>query len=279
TRLTQGHEAYQHEFRLSMPDGSEKWLSAHADVRCNRIFGVNFDITKRKHLERRAKELSNQLVRIQEDERQKISQELHDSTAQHLVAVSLLLPTLRPNELTERQRRAWDDCEASLEEALKELRSFSYLMHPLALERNSFSATVRQYVDGFSNRTGVRVNLRLDQQVDGLLSEALRMLLRLLQEGLTNVRRHSAATYALVHVRPVDDWLDVVIKDNGHGSEGAAGEATFRPGRGIAGMAARVEQYDGRLRINSGPRGTTVHAAIPMGSVQSSSTREHFATA
>src|SRR5262245_12031425 len=105
TRLTQGHEAYQHEFRLSMPDGSEKWLSAHADVRCNRIFGVNFDITKRKHLERRAKELSNQLVRIQEDERQKISQELHDSTAQHLVAVSLLLPTLRPNELTERQRR------------------------------------------------------------------------------------------------------------------------------------------------------------------------------
>jgi hypothetical protein len=73
SRLTQRREAYQHEFRLSMPEGSEKWLSAHADIRSDRIFGVSFDVTKRKQLEHRAKELTEQLVRIQEDERQKIS--------------------------------------------------------------------------------------------------------------------------------------------------------------------------------------------------------------
>jgi signal transduction histidine kinase len=81
-------------------------LSAHADIRSDRIFGVSFDVTKRKQLEHRAKELTEQLVRIQEDERQKISQELHDSTAQHLVAASLLLGSLRPTALSDRQRGA-----------------------------------------------------------------------------------------------------------------------------------------------------------------------------
>src|SRR5204862_5743256 len=48
SRLTEQHEAYHHEFRLTMPDGSVRWLSAYADVRANRIFGVNFDVTQRK---------------------------------------------------------------------------------------------------------------------------------------------------------------------------------------------------------------------------------------
>jgi PAS domain S-box-containing protein len=277
SRLTQGREAYQHEFRLSMPDGSEKWLSAYADIRSNRVFGVNFDVTKRKHLERRAKELTDQLVCIQEDERQKISQELHDSTAQHLVAVSLLLANLRPSELADQQRQMWDDCETSLQEALKELRSFSYLMHPPALENSSFSSTIRNYVDGFYNRTGIGVDLRLDSRANGLPSEVLRTLLRLVQEGLSNIHRHSGSTCALIHIRQVGGRLHVVIKDNGHSSEGTERAATFTPGRGIAGMAARVEHYKGRLRINSGPRGTTVHAAIPMGTMEPSS-REQFVT-
>jgi PAS domain S-box-containing protein len=268
SRLTQRREAYQHEFRLSMPEGSEKWLSAHADIRSDRIFGVSFDVTKRKQLEHRAKELTEQLVRIQEDERQKISQELHDSTAQHLVAASLLLGSLRPTALSDRQRGAWDDCDRSLQEALRELRSFSYLMHPPALERDSFSSTVRQYVDGFCNRAAIDVGLRLDNRADALPPEVLRMLLRLVQEGLSNIQRHSGSTRALIHIRQVRDRLHVVIRDNGRGT-GSTGP--LRPGRGIGGMAARIEHYEGRLRIDSGPTGTAVHASMPMRAIVSAS--------
>ena len=263
-RLTQLREPYHHEFRMSMPDGSERWISARADVRRSRIFGVSYDITERKHLEKRARELTEKLVRIQEEERQKISQELHDSTAQHLAAVSLLLMNLRPRKLSQERRRAWDDCEASLQEALKELRSFSYLMHPPALEQNSFGSTVRHYIDGFCNRTGIRVDLRVNQRVDKLPTDALRMLLRLIQEGLSNIYRHSGAIHALIHLRQVGNQLHVVIKDNGRGSEGIEKGASFRPGRGIAGMVARVKHYEGRFCINVSPRGTTVHASIPM---------------
>ena len=77
-RMTDHREAYQHEFRLRLPDGSERWLSAYAAVRSNRIFGVNFDVTERKMLEREAEELSERLVNLQEEERERIAQELHE---------------------------------------------------------------------------------------------------------------------------------------------------------------------------------------------------------
>jgi PAS domain S-box-containing protein len=73
-RLTEKGEGYHHEFRVRMSDGTERWLSAYAAVKSNRIFGVNFDITERKRLEQEAKELSECLINLQEDERQRIAQ-------------------------------------------------------------------------------------------------------------------------------------------------------------------------------------------------------------
>jgi len=94
------------------------------------------DITERKHLEKRARALSEMLTTVQEDERRRIAQVLHDSTAQLLVAANLNLMRLRPNSgLTSSQAKLWDETEAFLQEAAKELRSFSFLMHPPALEK------------------------------------------------------------------------------------------------------------------------------------------------
>src|SRR5262245_51712146 len=114
-RLTENSEAYRHEFRLHLPDGSVRWLSAYAAVRSNRIFGVNFDVTERKTLEREAEELSERLVNLQEEERQRIAQELHDSTVQHLVAANLNLMLLRSKAgIGSDKVKLWDEVEISM---------------------------------------------------------------------------------------------------------------------------------------------------------------------
>ena len=123
--------------RICQKGGSQRWLQI--DGKCeltdtgepSRVVGVVADITEHKALEQEAKELSERLVTLQEEERQRITQELHDSTAQHLVAANLNLMRLRSKAGSgSDDRRLWDEVEASMEETFKELRTFSYLMHP-----------------------------------------------------------------------------------------------------------------------------------------------------
>src|SRR6185503_21197329 len=114
----------------------------------SRLVGVVADITERKTLEQEAGELSERLVNLQEEERQRIAQELHDSTAQHLVAANLNLMSLRAKvSLGSDEVNLWNEVEASMTEALKELRTFSYLMHPPTLQADGLRATIRQYID------------------------------------------------------------------------------------------------------------------------------------
>jgi two-component system NarL family sensor kinase len=215
-------------------------------------------------LEQRTRDLSRSLVTIQEEERQKIAQELHDSTAQHFVAASLMLTRLRGGgALADVQARRWDEVERCLQEGLRELRSFSYLMHPPALQSAKLGSVLRQYIEGFAQRTGIHVGLRLDAEADALPFELQLALLRIVQEGLANIHRHAAATRAAVQLRFIRGRLHLIIKDNGHGF-GRATEAGFKFGRGLAGIDARARHYDGRLRIHGGPEGTTLHIWIPL---------------
>jgi signal transduction histidine kinase len=100
----------------------------------SRLVGVVTDVTLRKRLEARSHRFAERLIAVQEDERRSISQELHDSTVQHLVAASLTLMNLRPaTPAPGETQKLWDDLEMSLGEAMGELRSFSFLMHPPVL--------------------------------------------------------------------------------------------------------------------------------------------------
>jgi len=389
-RLEQHNEDYHHEFRLRMPDGSERWLSAYAAIRSNRIFGVNFDVTERKRaetalresearlriatnaaalgvfdrdvkadrmvwandrafeifghtrgnrgltrqqllkdyihpddvkavkeamrearrsggnhhvicrirqkggeqrwlqldgkyelsdtgepsrhigvfaditerkaLEQEAKELSERLVNLQEEERQRIAQELHDSTAQHLVAVNLNLMSLRAKVAWASEAvKLWNEVEASMAEALKELRTFSYLMHPLGLDADGLSSTIRRYIDGFANRSRLSATLRFSRNIDKLPLHMQRSLFRIIQEALANVHRHACASHVAVDLRWIADRLHVMVTDNGRGAESRQEEPAFRPGVGIYGIRARARQFGGDLKIRTGPHGTRVH--------------------
>jgi signal transduction histidine kinase len=226
------------------------------------------DITERKVLEQRTRDLSRRLVTIQEDERQKIAQELHDSTAQHFVAASLMLTRLRGREpLAEAQAGQWDEVERCLREGLQELRSFSYLMHPPALQAAKLRSTIQHYVEGYARRSGINVDLRIDAKADAFPYELQRSLLRIVQEGLANTHRHAAATCAAIQIRFRGGWMHLIVKDNGRGL-GRADSGVLNSGRGLAGIDARVRDHDGRLRIQSGPQGTILHIAIPTSTPQ-----------
>jgi PAS domain S-box-containing protein len=253
--------------RIKRADGQQRWLQIDGSFqgpRSPRILGVVADTTERKQLEQRAKDLADQLVTVQEHERQRIAQELHDSTAQHLVAINLNLMHLRPNaDLSGSATTLWDETESLLERATTELRTFSYLMHPPILEIAGLCSALQQYVDGFSHRSGFNIDLRLIPALDRLPYHLQRTLLRIVQEALGNVYRHAASvSRASISFRIVGHRLHLVVADNGCKTKAHAAAVAFTPGRGLAGIAARVQQYDGQLRIRTGKGGTRVHIAL-----------------
>ena len=254
--------------RIRLKTGEERWLQIDGTYERSdlgeplRLVGVAADITKRKILEQRAADLSERLINVQEEERQRIAQELHDSTAQHLVAASLNLMTLRPKVgLTSDEINRWDETEACLREAQREIRTFSYLMHPPSLQADKLVASIGQFIGGFADRTGLDIKMRLSRQLDQLSFQMQRTLLRVAQEALANVHRHAGASRVRVNGQVVAERVHLIIADDGRGFQS---EQSASVGRGLRGMQDRTYHWGGELRIRSGPKGTRVHVMWPV---------------
>jgi PAS domain S-box-containing protein len=258
--------------RIRRTDGTRRWLQIDGRFDTSeqlRFIGVVADITARKTLERKAKQLAERVMSIQEEERRTIAQELHDSTVQHLVAASLSLMSLRPSSrLCKKEQRHLDDVETSIGEAAKELRTFSYLMHPPALRRGELYATMQQYVDGLGHRSGLDIELTLDRKVDRLPFRLQQSLFRIVQAALANVYRHASASRVEVELRSSSGRLHVAITDNGCGMKRGSGQEwrpLLRPGIGLRSIRARVQDMGGLLKITRvRPHGTRIHATVPI---------------
>jgi len=186
--------------------------------------------------------LSEQLLGLQEEERGRIARELHDSTAQHLVAGTLgLMQITAVADGNPAVLKACAEVEASLDKGLRELRIFSYLLHPPNLEREGLSATLREFVDGFCRRTGLAAAVRVSGAVDYLPFDLQRTLLRVVQEALANVQRHAMASRVSLVLRQRAGRVLLRVSDNGKGiADATAGGEPQRFGVGIRGMRARA---------------------------------------
>jgi two-component system, NarL family, sensor kinase len=211
-------------------------------------------------------ELSGQLLALQEEERQRIARELHDSTAQCLVAANLGLGRLEP-EL----RHSPDGVKTCgeigdlLDRALLELRVFTYLLHPPSLADDGLRATLQAFIEGFAERTGLEADIRISDQVDDAPPDVQSSILRVVQEALANVHRHAGASQVHVGARFVAGRLVMRVRDDGRGMavpEGLHGR--HRMGVGIPGMHARLRQFGGDLKIRTGPGGTSLLAYVPV---------------
>ena len=240
------------------------------------ILSLVLDVTARKQAQEslelanlRLHQLSTQLLRYQDQERRRIARELHDSTAQMLAALSINLNRLQRSRL-EPQRK-----EALLAESIdlaaassKEIRTLTYLLHPPSLDEIGLVGALQAYVQGFQQRTGIAVELSIPPDFGRLESSLELTLLRILQEGLANVHRHSGSPTARIELERRDDQIHLLLQDRGKGlpPQMSSPDKPFAGfGVGLLGMRERAEQLGGRLDITSNGRGTTVSATLPLG--------------
>ena len=214
--------------------------------------------------------MSAKLLSIQQNIQQRIGSDLHDSTCQHLIAASLTVMRIRAalHNPTYAERLC-NDLDASIDQALKEIRAFAYLLHPQNLTEDGLKATIEHYACGFAARTSLKVTTEITPEVDRLPYKKQCSLLRVIQEALTNVFRHAKATEVAVVIKATDNEFRLRVKDNGCGMPGDRpryGTGVPSLGVGIPAMRVRLQQLGGTLVIRSGlaeHSGTTLCAVIP----------------
>lgn len=228
------------------------------------------DISERKQAEQSVQQLSGRLLRLQDDERRRIARELHDSTAQNLAALSLNLATINEvgDGLAPAARQALGEALDLANQSTREIRTLSYLLHPPLLDEVGIAAALRWFADGFAQRSGIQVDLRIPPELGRLPSDLELTLFRIVQECLTNIHRHSGSPTARIHVVAENGGIILEVQDQGSGvrpgDAGRLSPVNGQLGVGIAGMHERVRQLGGTLRIDSGAQGTTVRATLPL---------------
>ena len=203
---------------------------------------------------------------LQEQIQQRLASDLHDSTCQHLVAASLnLMRIRRAVGNNAKADRICDDIDASIEQALGELRAFSYLLYPQDLLADGLKATIERFVIGFSARTSLKVDLEISPEIDQLPRDAQRSLLSIIQEAFLNVFRHAKATRVTILAKANATHFLLRISDNGRGMPAALDRISL--GIGIPSMRARLQQIGGVLQYDHSSatecRGTTLCATFP----------------
>jgi signal transduction histidine kinase len=209
---------------------------------------------------------AERLLFAQEEERHRIAIELHDSTSQHLVAVSLGLARLRRFVRGGRaERRVLDEMSRTLQAAIKEIRTFSFLMNPPQLARDGLEATARRFVAGFQARTGIETSFAVAGRPDAASAAVQHTLFRVLQEALTSAYRRADATRVDVALTRRAGWVRLTIADNdAAGVEGENPLLLVPVGVGIAGMHAPVVQLGGSLQVEHDADGARVTARLPL---------------
>jgi len=227
---------------------------------------INTDITARKRAEEAARSLSGRILTLQDDERRRIARGLHDSLGQYLAALKMNLDVFQTSN--DKKATLASDCSEIVDKCLTETRTISHLLHPPLLDEAGFGSAARWYVGGFSQRSGIKVNLNLPPKLGRMHRDVEVALFRAVQEGLTNVHRHSGCSAVDVSLSLNVKHLRLEIKDDGRGIpqkrlrsliEGAA-----EAGVGLAGMRERMREIGGSLEIRSDRAGTTVVVSIPV---------------
>src|SRR5262245_1262229 len=265
------------EIRVRRKDGTRIWvllnLRAVRDERGRLLHydGVAQDISARKKTEEDLREVSGLLLQSQNNERRRIARELHDSTAQTLAALAMNLSLIEraAGSLNKAARRKLHDSLELAQQCCREVRTLSYLLHPPALEEGDLWSALRWYTEGFTNRSGIRVDLTLPgPQRSGRLSQEIETtLFRIVQESLANIHRHSGSRRARIRLAQSASRVTLVVRDQGRGLRRLAHRPSRDPallGVGIAGMRERVRQLGGEIVIDSTSRGTAVKVMLPL---------------
>jgi signal transduction histidine kinase len=215
------------------------------------------------------RQLSARLLRVQDEERRRIARDLHDSTGQTMALLSMNLSALKTEADRHSPALAKSICENMeiVHQVSGELRTLSYLLHPPLLDEMGLKSALRWYVEGFTQRSGIQVDLELAGELGRLPRDLETAIFRVVQECLTNIHRHSGSPTATIRLSQGFGKIILEIEDAGEGmSPEKVSKATnsSTSGLGLRGMRERIQDFGGEFEVASHGKGTQVKVVIPL---------------
>jgi len=220
-----------------------------------------------RHMQVQLRDLSHRILRAQEDERKRISRELHDEITQTLVSINVHLDSLalaskiNPDGL----KRKIVQTQRLVEKSVSIVHQYARDLRPTALDDLGLIITLHSFLNDFLKQTGIRVQFTTFAGVEQLNSDQRTVLYRIVQEALANVAQHAQASRVRVSIHKIADDVHLEIADNGKAFDVSRVERDKRNKRlGLIGMRERAEMIGGTFAVESvAGQGTTVRALIP----------------
>lgn len=227
------------------------------------------DITEQKRMDENLRFYLRQATQAQEEERKRISHELHDDTIQALIVLSRQLDALASGKkgLSEENRRHLEELWQQTDNILKGVRRLSQDLRPAALDRLGLLPALEWLASNVTEYSGIATKVHVVGEERSLTEEVTIVLFRITQEALRNVWRHSGATSAEIKVKFDDSKIKISISDNGKGFElpEKLGDLAQSGKLGLTGMQERIQLVGGTLAIQSQlGKGSTITIELPV---------------
>jgi signal transduction histidine kinase len=262
------------EAKLVRKDGSQAYiqLSTNPVFSNGRIVGFQHiarDITEQKSMQENLRFYLHQVTKAQEEERKRISRELHDDTIQALVVLSRRLDLLASNdkELPEESHLHLEELRGQVNETMKSVRRLSQDLRPAALDRLGLLSALQWLATDVAEYSGIDIKVNVLGTEYRLPEEVELVLFRITQEAMRNVWRHSQATRAEITMEFTESKVRITVSDNGKGFKlPKTLDDLARDGKlGLAGMRERTQLIGGNLTVQSEPgKGTSITIELPL---------------
>jgi len=214
---------------------------------------------------RRLRNLSSQVITAQEEERKRISRELHDETAQSLTSLLVRLRLLQDARDLDEVKVGAAQLRELTAQTLEEVRKLAVELRPTTLDHLGLVAALEWYSREYAQRLDAEVDFRTEGLAGRLHPEVELVIYRVVQEALTNIARHAQATRAQIALLFRDDAVEVEVEDDGLGFDLQEATSTRERGLGLFGMRERVELIGGTFAIDSRiGQGTCINVRVPI---------------
>lgn len=261
--------AFSMEFRMFAKNGSIRWmlgkgelLRRQGEAGPGKVAGVTLDVSELKATQVELQQLARRLMKAHEEERRRISRELHDDIGQRVALLGIELDLVRQllqehDGLRERVERA----QLATGELGTDLHQLSHALHSSKLKYLGLPAALRELCARMADKHALAVQLECDEQKVSLPEEEALALFRVAQEALNNVVRHSRATSVRVVLMAASTEIRLIICDDGSGFDSSAKSG----GIGLIGMRERMRAVSGDFQIISAAgAGTEIHATVTL---------------
>ncbi|WP_342429836.1 PAS domain-containing protein [Neobacillus sp. FSL H8-0543] len=254
-------EVWKGEIRNRAKDGSYYWVDTTIvpflddKGKPYQYLAIRFEITERKRVEQELQSMMTTIIDVQEEERKRLSRNLHDGIGQnlysHLITINRLMTEVDHPLIQQMQKEAT--------ELIEEIREISWELRPSVLDDLGLVPAIRSFLSRYSE------NYNIDVYFDCVLNQRLDIgieltIYRIIQEALTNVRKYAEVSEATVTVRKIDDIIRVMIEDQGCGFD--LSEQTH--GVGLFSMDERARSVGGELTVSTSPgKGTKIILEVP----------------